>query len=159
MDWAGPPERQRQSKKEELENMLTKSVGITFGIAALLLGLAFSMVVSSSPGIVSAATRLEARLAGPTLASGKARFEMRNDRVLFTTEVEDVEQADGTGSVRVLNGATEVLSAPLAIAGGFADLNLDTRLGDTVPSMAAGFSVEVRDGNGALILTGTLQPD
>ncbi len=103
--------------------------------------------------------RLEVRLDATNddpLASGKAKFESRPDRTRFGTEVEDVS-TDGDGTVEVMRPSSGVIqSNTITITGGFGDLNLDTRDGDTVTSMQIGDVVHVHDANATLILTGTL---
>ena len=102
-------------------------------------------------------TRLEARLS-PTgadpLASGKAKFEMRDDRIRLSVEVEDVSTAT---TVRVeIDG---IWVGTEAIVLGSADLNLDSRDGDSVSVFSAGDSVKVFDAvTGTMILSGTLAP-
>ena len=97
-------------------------------------------------------TKLEGRLSGTSLASGKAKFEERADRVRFSVQVEDMS-SDGNFTVAV-NGA-EV--STITVAGGLGDLNLDTRDGESVPSLKAGDDVEVSSG-GVVILFGDLSP-
>lgn len=103
-------------------------------------------------------TRLLARLAATDadpLASGKTKFESRPDRTRFSTEVEDVS-ADGAGEVVVSRDGVEILRAGLDIAGGFGDLNMDSRRGDDVPDMMEGDLVELFGADGALLMSGTL---
>ncbi len=105
--------------------------------------------------------RLEAKLnatdADP-LASGKGKFESRTDRdrSRFSTEVEDVS-VDGDGEVVVSRDGVELLRATIMVAGGFGDLNLDSRR-DDVPAMLEGDLVEVFNADGVLILSATLVP-
>lgn len=100
--------------------------------------------------------RLEARLtatAAEPLASGKARFEMRGNRIRFTTQVEDVRTATAV-QVRVNN----VVVGQVAIAFGGADLNLDSQLGHVVPILRAGDIVTVYNmTTGEVILGGVLR--
>ena len=98
------------------------------------------------------------------LASGKTKWEERFEgaaleRRRTSTEVEDVSTT-GNHQVLVKRGDPAVVIATMTVsvdALGFGDLNLDSRDGDTVEILAAGDSVEVRNPNGVLILTGTLQ--
>ncbi len=118
---------------------------------AVAMGLCVNMFVFAG----GMETKLEVRLASTDadpLASGKAKFEMRPDRIRFSTEVEDVESA---GEIRVVAGGNDM--GTIAIVDGFADLNLDSRDGDKVPVLEAGDLVEVFNTNGnVLILSGTL---
>lgn len=103
-------------------------------------------------------TRLESRLAATAereaLASGKAKFEMRPDRIRLSVEVQDVAVAE---QVEVFIDGDSI--GIVAIVAGGADINLDIRDGDSVPVLGAGALVEVRDtSDGALILSGTLEP-
>ncbi|MBM3942109.1 MAG: hypothetical protein FJ316_04135 [SAR202 cluster bacterium] len=123
-------------------------------VAAIVATLAAIM-----PGVVPASaatgTRLEARLAATSadpLASGKASFEQRPDRVRFSTQVEDVATA-GPLSVKVNGSAIGTIN----LGAGLGDLNLDSRRGQTVPVMNAGDTVQVYNAANVLILSGTLQ--
>jgi hypothetical protein len=105
--------------------------------------------------------RLEAKLnatdADP-LASGKGKYESRTGgaRSRFSTEVEDVS-VDGSGEVVVSRAGVEVLREVIEIAGGFGDLNLDSRR-DVIPTMLEGDLVEVFNADGVLILSAVLIP-
>ena len=92
------------------------------------------------------------------LASGKAKFESRSGgtRSRFSTEVEDVS-VDGDGEVVVSRDGVELLRATIMVAGGFGDLNLDSRR-DDVPAMLEGDLVEVFNADGVLILSAALVP-
>ena len=121
---------------------------------AVALGVGINMIVFASDPETKLRVRLTATDADP-LASGSAKWEMRPDRVRFSTEVEDVASAD---EIRVVAGGNDM--GTLAIVGGFADLNLDSRDGDTVPVLSLGDLVEVFNTNGnVLILSGNLSPD
>ena len=101
-----------------------------------------------------AEVRLEVDLTGSTLASGDAKFEDRLDRnrQKFSVEVED---GPANTTVRIeAGGMTFFLGLDGA---GFGDLNLDTDLGDTVPSLSSGDLVQVFT-NGTSILSGVLAP-
>lgn len=111
----------------------------------------------SDDGNTNAETKIEASLTSTSadpLASGNAKFEVRSDRVKFSTEVEDVS-TNGLGSVQVLRGTQVILRSSISISLGFGDLNLDSRLGDTVPTMSLGDQVSVFDAAGTMILSGT----
>lgn len=124
------------------------------GLASARRVRATSMTVAAMQERVKLEGRLAASSADP-LASGKAKFETRADRARFSTEIEDVS-TDGTGMVVVLRGGAQVFQAALSLAGGVADLNLDSRLGDAVPALAAGDQVRVFRADGTLILSGPL---
>ncbi|MEZ6136396.1 MAG: hypothetical protein R3C53_15990 [Pirellulaceae bacterium] len=89
--------------------------------------------------------KLEANLSGNTLASGKAKFESRGNRQKFSVEIEDAA-ANTRYRVDVRNSAGLVFRAVMRTnaLGGF-DLNRDTLLGQSVPSISAGDRVIVFD--------------
>jgi hypothetical protein len=113
----------------------------------------------------SSSTKAEAPLApaaGNPLASGRAKSEQRTDRTRFALEVEDASTT-GTHAVRVTRrGATVDNTAGLTIkidSFGAGELEMNTQDGATgVPVVLAGDLVEVVDGDGNVILSGTLQP-
>ncbi len=85
------------------------------------------------------------------LASGTAKFEARPNFSKFSCEVEDLVFVE---TIAVYRGGT-LLGFADVDGQGFADLNLDTRLGHRVPKMAAGNQIRVFDfDTGALIFTG-----
>jgi hypothetical protein len=97
-------------------------------------------------------TRITAPLiatAADPLASGTARWEIRPDRVTFTCEVEDVTTS-GSHEVRV-NGVT---IGSVNVVAGLGDLNLDSRNGDSIPSMNTGDRIQVFNPTGRVILRG-----
>lgn len=97
-------------------------------------------------------TRLEARM-NPG-ADGKAKFEERDDRTRLSVEIEG--QVANTTYEIFIDGDSIGIFTTNAV--GFADLNLDSRDGDSVPSVNAGDLVEVKDVNGNAILSGTFSP-
>lgn len=122
---------------------------------AAALALALNFMVLAHDGRTRLESRLTATSAEP-LASGKAKFEMRDDRVRFSTEVQDVAVAQ---QIEVVVAGMSLGTVAIDALGG-ADLNLDSRDGDTVPVLQDGDLVEVFDTNGnILILSGTLGPD
>lgn len=88
-------------------------------------------------------------------ASGEAKFERRSDRVTFTVEVEDMED-DGTATIVVVRAGAVVYQGSLRIDAGSGNLNMDSRDGDTVPSLTSGDRVRVEDPAGAVALSGLL---
>ena len=118
---------------------------------AVAMGLCVNMFVFAG----GMETKLEVRLASTgtdPLASGKAKFEMRPDRVRFSTEVEDVGSAT---EIQVFAAGIDLGTLPIVDGG--ADLNVDSRDGDTVPVLSAGDLVEVFNTTGnVLILSGNL---
>ena len=95
-----------------------------------------------------------------------ADFRQRSDGTRFSAEVHNVAEL-GTGRVIVkrTSGAplpTIVLEAPIAIVldpmrgTGVGHLDVDSRLGDLVPVMAVGDTVEVWNALDELIRTGTM---
>lgn len=122
------------------------------GAVVVLLGMHLSALAGGNE------TRLEASLTATAereaLASGKAKFEMRSDRIRLSVEVQDVAVA---GHVEVFVDGDSV--GIVAVIAGGADINLDIRDGDSVPMLGAGALVQVRDtSDGTLILSGMLQP-
>ncbi len=115
-----------------------------------LIGLA--QVTQAGSGETRLEVRLDATAADP-LASGTAKFEMRDDRTRLSVEVQDVASS---GPLDVKVNGSSVGSITLVAGGG--DLNLDSRDGDTVPSLSSGALVEVFDAGGTKILSGTLVP-
>jgi hypothetical protein len=85
-------------------------------------------------------------------ASGTAKFELRPDRIKFSAEVEDLAV---TNEIFVFVQGVFVGSQAVDPFG-FADLDLDSRLGDVVPMMEVGDRVDIYDENGNLILMGIL---
>lgn len=140
-------------------------------LSFLVVGCAEDSSLTSAPGLAGtsapsqalekaapspAEVRLEGRLQGSAAsekASGKAKWEQRSGRRKFSVEVEDVS-SKGKHTVDV-NGKTV---GYVTITGGFGDLNLDSRLGHTVPALKSGDLVDVTDSDGVLILSGSLQP-
>ncbi len=119
--------------------------------AAIALALFMGAVADAKSGNRDE-TRLEGRLSatGPEpLASGKAKFRRRGNRVRFSTEVEDVMNAT---RIEVVAGGVSV--GTIGISNGFADLNIS---GSSVPALQSGDRVEVFDAStNALILSGTI---
>lgn len=99
--------------------------------------------------------KLEARLSGNTLASGKAKFENRGNRQKFSVEIEDA-RPNTAYQVDISNAAGRVFRAVVTTnaLGGF-DLNRDTLLGQSVPSISRGDAVAVSVAStGSVILRG-----
>ena len=133
------------SKDEKIMNLSKCLIAAGLLVATMVL-VEQSVAGSGSDGEI----RLEARLSrgGPEpSASGKARFEKRDDGVRLSIEVEDVIFADSVEFI--VNGNS---LGTLGIAGGGADLNLS---GSSVPDISSGSSVTVRDETGAVILSGS----
>jgi hypothetical protein len=104
-------------------------------------------------GVSTEDTRIESRMTATAvdpIASGTSRWESRPDRVTFTCEVEDVATS-GAHEVRV-NG---LLVGIVDIVAGFGDLNLDSRNGDSIPTVRSGDKIQVRNPSGRSILRGT----
>ena len=133
--------------------------------AALIGGLVYSGEAVNAGG----ETRLRAFLSTPEVDPFRlnvADFRNERDRTRFSTEVHNVAQV-GTGKVIVTRASdmtlrVVVLEAPIAIVldplrgTGVGHLDMDSRLGDTVPDIVAGDTVEVWSAVGELIRTGTL---
>ncbi len=95
-----------------------------------------------------------------------AEFREREDRTTFKTRVHDVAVI-GAGRVIVSRASgmiapTVILDAPITIVldplrgTGVGHLDMDSRLGDMIPNMITGDTVEVWNSSGALIRTGTM---
>lgn len=121
-------------------------------------GLLFMVAITSTASWAANPTRIKLQgtltaTAAEPLASGKATFERRGSRLKFSTEVEDLAH---TSKIRVAVNGKTVGTAPVVL--GAADLNLDTLLGHTVPSLSAGATVRVYNAaTGALLLSGQLR--
>lgn len=120
-----------------------------FTAAAVVLGT--SLLVFAGGG----GTKLEGRLAATSpaesLASGKAKFEMRGDRTRLSVQIEDIVAA---GAVEITVGGISLGTVQIN-AVGQADVNLDSRDGDSVPVLEDGDVIVVTAG-GTVILTGSL---
>lgn len=113
--------------------------------------IAKSSDAAQSP-IEAADVIITASLAATTvdpLASGTARWESRPDRITFTCEVEDVTTS-GSHEVRV-NGVTV---GCVNVAAGLGDLDIDSRNGDSIPTMNVGDRVQVLNQSGRVTLRG-----
>lgn len=143
-----------------------KYIALVLAMAAALIGgLAYSGGAANAGG----ETRLRAFLSTPAVdpfALNVADFRQRADRASFSTEVHGVAEL-GTGKVIVTRVSdmllpTVMLETPIVIVldplrgTGVGHLDLDSRLGDFVPVLIAGDTVEVLDVLGELIRTGTL---
>lgn len=112
--------------------------------------LGLMMVGMLCPGLAEAKgnrTRLRTRLSrtadAPRLASAKAKFEERRDRRKFNVEGEDMASLNGQSVSVYVDGA--FVGSARVVAGGFS-VDLDSRLGHSIPSVAEESSVEVRVG-------------
>lgn len=95
-------------------------------------------------------TKLESQLTGDALSSGKAKFEERLDRMKFSVEAEDLPA--NTEFTITAPGFSKVITSDAL--GGF-DLNLDSRLGHSVPALEDGDVVTVS--GGGIEISGTLR--
>ena len=128
-----------------LESCLSHSAGV----------LTPSQNVGDDPGHgprIKLRTKLTATLVLPH-ASGQAKFEQREDRTRFGTEIEDVPSMETFEAF--VNGVS--MGTFASDSTGVADLNLDDRDGDTVSTMVEGDLVEVFNDQDQLILSGTLE--
>ena len=136
---------------------------------AIVLGLLVWNSYSSEPANAGGEFRLRAHLStilDDPLRLNVAEFRERDDRTTFKTRVHDVAEM-GTGRVIVTRGSgmvapTIILDAPITIAfdalrgTGVGNLEMDSRLGDMIPNIITGDTVEVWNSSGALIRTGTM---
>jgi plastocyanin len=99
-------------------------------------------------------TKLEAELVNPSTGKddGKAKFEQRDDRTTFTVEIEG-QDSDSVFEIRIDD---IILGTFTTDDSGFADFNLDSRDGDTIPPMTSGSWVQVIDSNGNVVLSGKM---
>ncbi len=124
------------------KNRATVSLGIF--VAALVLAATFT---NGAAWAGAPETRLESELAGDTLASGKAKWEQRGHRTKLSVEGEDF--SGETATVSLFCETTQVEA--VVLVGGFFDLNLDSRVGDSVPDCDVGDLVSVTDSDGNTI--------
>ncbi|MDH3610124.1 MAG: plastocyanin/azurin family copper-binding protein [Nitrosopumilus sp.] len=99
-------------------------------------------------------TKLEAELTNPSTGKddGKAKFEQRSDRTTLTVEIED-QKSNSIFEIRVDDSRLAVFTTDDS---GFADFNLDSRDGDTIPPVTSGSWVQVIDSDGNVALSGKL---
>lgn len=85
------------------------------------------------------------------------KFEQRPDRRRFSAEIENLNLPEGAMLAVCRSG--QALGLVALDAFHFADLNLDSRRGEFVPSMSSGDVIEIRSGScaGTLILSATLR--
>ena len=125
--------------------MRSKTINLT--AAALAVALFLGMTVAAFAG--SGRTELVAELTPPSgLTSGKAKFEVRSDRMRLSVEGEDLS-VFGTATVKIAGA----VAGTARIALGAFDFNVDTRDGEAVPNVRIGDSVQVLVG-GTVILSG-----
>lgn len=136
---------------------------------AIAVGLFGWIVYSGEVANAGGETRLRAFLSTPDVDPFRlngADFRQRSDGTRFSAEVHNVAEL-GTGRVVVMrtSGAllpVIILEAPIAIVldplrgTGVGHLEMDSRLGDLVPIMAVGDTVEVWNALGQLIRMGML---
>ncbi len=136
---------------------------------AMAVGLGGWIVCTGDVANAGGETRFRAFISTPVVDPfplNVADFRQRSNGTRFSAEVHNAAEL-GTGRVIVkrTSGALPpaiVLEAPIAIVldpmrgTGVGHLQMDSRLGDLVPVMAAGDTVEVWNALGQLIRTGTL---
>ncbi len=132
--------------------MLSKKLIFVNVPAALAVVLGMNLLVFAGGNRTKLETRLSSTAEGEPLASGKAKFEKRSDRIRLSVQVEDVVAAE---EVEVFVDGASIGTVAIDAAGG-ADINLDSRDGDDVPVLEAGDLVEVRTSGGTVILSGML---
>ncbi len=137
---------------------------------AIAVGLVGWIVYSGDVASAGGETRLRAFLSTPDVDPFRlnvADFRQRSNRTRFNAEVHNVAKL-GTGRVIVTRSSGAllpaiVLEAPIAIVldplrgTGVGHLEMDSRLGDLVPALAVGDTVEVWNALGELIRTGTVE--
>lgn len=143
---------------------------VAVGLAALV-GLLGWVAYSGEVANASGETRLRAFLSAPKVDPfdrSIADFRQSSERTRFSVEIHNVAEF-GTGRVivkRTLDGpspAMFILEAPIAIVldplrgTGAGHLDMDSLLGDQIPVMVAGDTVEVWNALGELIRGGPLE--
>jgi hypothetical protein len=99
----------------------------------LLAGLALAALFVSNGAAQAQEIRLETRLTGTTLASGKARFEQRSTRMKFDVEIQDA-RANTSYGVIVRRGTSVIYQGTIRTdAFGRGKIDLDTTNGHVVP--------------------------
>ena len=143
-----------------------------YGVLGAAVLLALFVVAGYSSGVAQAGDEvrfralLMASMVDP-FSSGHADFDQRPDRTRFSVEVDNITKP-GIGIVVVTRNAgttsqETILQAQIAIVGdplqgtAFGNLSLDSRLGDSVPVMIIGDTVNVLNASGDLVLKGTLE--
>ncbi len=121
-------------------------------IATLL----FIAMLFSTDQAVAQRTRLEARLGGPTLASGKAKFEQRGRRMKYNVELEDALR-NTTYTVVIKRGASSMNGGAIRTNRfGFGEIDLDTTEGDQLRQLREGDVVQILIGN-RVVVSGRLR--
>ncbi len=153
--------------KKHFDQLTTKSfinskftsykVNQKFSMYLLILAI-FSLVASFSFVQFADAgndrTRLEGELVNPSTGKddGKAKFEQRDDRATFSVEIE-AQESNSVFEIRV-DGV--ILGTFSTDDSGFADYNLDSRDGDSIPNVRSGSMIEVIDSRGKVVLSGSM---
>ena len=88
-----------------------------------------------------------------TSAKGKAKFTVKGGQRELEIEVENLNRIAGQSVGFFVGGAS--VGTGIVSALGQADLELNTRLGHTVPASVAGLAVAVRTADGTLIASGS----
>ena len=149
-----------------------------YGILGVAVLLAIFVVAGFSSGVAQAGDEVRFRaplmavtvappISGQVIQRSHADFRQRADRTRFSVEVHNVVER-GIGIVVVTRNAgtpsqETILQAQIAIVGdplqgtAFGNLSLDSRLGDSVPVMMIGDTVNVLNASGDLVLKGTLE--
>lgn len=128
----------------------------SFALPALLLtGILGSLSPPTPARAQSDEVRVRVRLTGAAIEgirpSGHVEFRSRDDRQTFKAEVEDVNLPDDTTLSVNINGNPV---ASLTLDEGFAERELVSRKGDTIPVLQEGDVVTVTDAGGMVILSG-----
>ncbi len=151
-----------------------------YGILGTAVLLALFVVAGYSSGVAKAGDEIRLRAPlkaatvdpptpGQVIQRSHADFRQRaNRRIRFNVEVHNVVEP-GIGTVVVTRNAdtplpATVLETHITIVDdplrglGFGRLSMDSRLGDSVPVMINGDTVNVLSASGQLVLKGTLTP-
>lgn len=100
--------------------------------------------------------KMETRLNGPTLASGKAKYESRGNRRKFNANIEDTAPAM-VFTVMIRRGGQAFIAGTFTTNQfGQGGLDIDTGEGFQVPTLMLGDIVEIRMG-GVVVVSGALR--
>ena len=123
---------------------------------AKIVALIFLAMCFSPNQTVAQRTRLEARLGGPTLASGKAKFEQRGNRMKYNVELEDALR-NTNYSVIIKRGTSSMNGGKIRTNRfGSGEIDLDTTEGDQLKQLREGDVIQIWQGN-RVVVSGRLR--
>jgi len=114
---------------------------------AIILSLLVSLATIGQLGARDSRVKFEARFrSAENQASGKAKFEAREDRLKFSVEVEDV-----SGAAEIVVSVRGSAFTLVLDARGSGDLDLDSRRGEDVPEVEVGDQITILAGIDVLL--------